>query len=344
MNQAGSIQHQFRHHQLGLSDEQATDMYATMMMSRAFDERVLLLQRAGKVNFHVSGIGQEVTQVAAAFALNREEDYFLPYYRDYGFVLAVGMTLRDLMLSVFAKAEDPNSGGRQMPGHFGSKRLRIVTGSSPVTTQVPHAVGFALAAKMKKKSFVSFVTFGEGSSNQGDFHEGCNFAGVHKLPVIFMCENNQYAISVPLHKQVAGKISDRALGYGFPGLQVDGNDALEVFRVVKEARERAVRGEGPTLIESITYRISPHTTSDNDLAYRTKEEVDANRSKDGIPKYRQYLIDCGLWDDEKEAELLKKLRVMVDEATEYGDKAPFPAPESILLHVYGDDAKQGGVN
>ena len=169
-----------------------------------------------------------------------------------------------------------------MPGHFGSKRLRIVTGSSPVTTQVPHAVGFALAAKMKKKDFVTFVTFGEGSSNQGDFHEGCNFAGVHKLPVIFMCENNQYAISVPLHKQVAGKISDRALGYGFPGLRVDGNDALEVLPGVKEARERAAAGEGPTLIEAMMYRLSPHSTSDNDLAYRTKEEVEANREKDGI--------------------------------------------------------------
>lgn len=232
-----------RHEQLGLTDGQVLDMYKYMVLARKFDERNLLLQRAGKINFHVSGIGQEACQVAAAFALDREKDYFLPYYRDYGFVLAVGMTPRELMLSAFAKAEDPNSGGRQMPGHFGSKRLRIVTGSSPVTTQVPHAVGIALAAKMQKKDFVSFVTFGEGSSNQGDFHEGCNFAGVHKLPVIIMCENNQYAISVPLHKQISGKVSDRALGYGFPGVRVDGNDALEVYAAVKEARERAIRGK-----------------------------------------------------------------------------------------------------
>ena len=331
-----------RHLELGLSNEQAIDMYVTMVTARKFDERMLLLQRAGKINFHVSGVGQEVAQVAAAFALDRDNDYFLPYYRDYGLVLSVGMTVRDLLLSVFAKAEDPNSGGRQMPGHFGSKKLRIVTGSSPVTTQVPHAVGIALAAKMKKKPFVSFVTFGEGSSNQGDFHEGCNFAGVHKLPVIFMCENNQYAISVPVHKQLAGKVADRALGYGFPGLQVDGNDALEVFRVVKEARERAIAGEGPTLIEALMYRISPHSTSDNDLAYRTKEEVDLNRAKDGIPKYMQYLIDCGIWSEELEAELQANVRKVLDEATEYGDKAPFPTPESTLLHVYADDAEQGG--
>ncbi|WP_259348051.1 thiamine pyrophosphate-dependent dehydrogenase E1 component subunit alpha, partial [Paenibacillus polymyxa] len=198
MSSKGAVDAGFRHEQLGLTHGQVIDMYRYMLLARRFDERNMLLQRAGKINFHVSGIGQEAAQVGAAFALDREKDYFLPYYRDYGFVLAVGMTPRELMLSAFAKADDPNSGGRQMPGHFGSKRLRIVTGSSPVTTQVPHAVGVALAAKMQKKDFVSFVTFGEGSSNQGDFHEGCNFAGVQKLPVIIMCENNQYAISVPI--------------------------------------------------------------------------------------------------------------------------------------------------
>jgi 2-oxoisovalerate dehydrogenase E1 component alpha subunit len=342
MTQSASTGQQVRHLELGLSNEEATQMYKVMVVARKFDERMLLLQRAGKINFHVSGVGQEVAQVAAAFALDRDTDYYLPYYRDYGFVLSVGMTLRELLLSVFAKAEDPNSGGRQMPGHFGSKRLRIVTGSSPVTTQVPHAVGIALAAKMQNKPLVSFVTFGEGSSNQGDFHEGCNFAGVHKLPVILMCENNQYAISVPLHKQLAGKVADRAIGYGFPGCQVDGNDALEVFRVVKEARARAIAGEGPTLIEALMYRLSPHSTSDNDLAYRTQEEVDFNREKDGIPRYKQYLIDCGIWSEEQEAELLASIRKELDEATQYGDNAPFPTPESVLLHVYADDAKQGG--
>ncbi|PZD93452.1 thiamine pyrophosphate-dependent dehydrogenase E1 component subunit alpha [Paenibacillus sambharensis] len=339
MAKTESVTQSFRHREVGLTDEQAVQMYSTMLTARKFDERMLLLQRAGKINFHVSGIGQEAAQVAAAYALDREQDYFLPYYRDYGFVLSVGMTLRDLLLSVFAKAEDPNSGGRQMPGHFGSKKLRIVTGSSPVTTQVPHAVGFALAAKMKGKKFVSFVTFGDGSSNQGDFHEGCNFAGVHKLPVILMCENNQYAISVPIDRQVSGKISDRALGYGFPGIRVDGNDPLEVYRVVKEARERAVAGEGPTLIEAMMYRLSPHSTSDNDLAYRTKEEVEENKLKDGLPKFKQYLIDCGLWSEEQEQELSAAIKAELDDATAYADKAPFPAPEDILLHVY---AEEGG--
>ena len=341
MTQSGSVKQTFRHHELGLTDDQAVDMYTKMLMARAFDERCLLLQRAGKINFHVSGIGQEAAQVGAAFALDQNQDYYLPYYRDYGFVLSVGMTLRDLMLSVFAKAEDPNSGGRQMPGHFGSKKLRIVTGSSPVTTQVPHAVGLALAAKMKRKSFVSFVTFGEGSSNQGDFHEGANFAGVHKLPVIFMCENNQYAISTPLHKQISGRISDRAAGYGFPGIRVDGNDLLAVYEAVKQARERAVAGEGPTLIEALMYRISPHSTSDNDLMYRTKEEVDEHRGKDGILQFKRYLTECGIWTEEREQSVLRELREAIDDATAYGDEAPFPAPEDILLHVYGDQAGEG---
>ncbi|WP_219836460.1 thiamine pyrophosphate-dependent dehydrogenase E1 component subunit alpha [Paenibacillus sp. R14(2021)] len=343
MSQSESAVQQPKHAALGLTDEQVIEMYSLMVTARRYDERCLLLQRAGKIKFHVSGIGQEAAQVGAAFALDRNQDYYLPYYRDYAFVLSVGMTLRELMLSLFSKIADPNSGGRQMPGHFGSKRLRIVTGSSPVTTQVPHAVGFALAAKMKKKDFVSFVTFGDGSSNQGDFHEGANFAGVHKLPVIFMCENNQYAISVPLHKQVGGRIADRALGYGFPGVAVDGNDPLEVYRVTKEARERAAKGEGPTLIEALMYRLSPHSTSDEDLAYRTKEEVDANRDKDGIPKFKQYLIENGVWDEERDAALMQQIKLALDDATNYGDKAPFPEPEDILYHVYaGDDQGRGG--
>ncbi|AZK47081.1 thiamine pyrophosphate-dependent dehydrogenase E1 component subunit alpha [Paenibacillus lentus] len=336
MNAKISTKTQPKHEQLGLSDAEVVDMYKYMLMARKFDERNLLLQRAGKINFHVSGIGQEAAQVGAAFALDRQNDYFLPYYRDYGFVMSVGMTLEELMLSAFAKADDPNSGGRQMPGHFGSKRLRIVTGSSPVTTQVPHAVGIALAAKMQKKEFVSFVTFGEGSSNQGDFHEGLNFAGVQKLPVIFMCENNQYAISVPVKKQLGGKVSDRALGYGFPGIRVDGNDALEVYRVVKEARERAVRGEGPTLIEAMMYRLSPHSTSDNDLVYRTKEEVEENWKKDGIPKMKNYLIENGLWSEEQDEALARQIQSQLKEAIERAENAPFPKPEDTLLHVYAD--------
>lgn len=290
-----------RHQALGLSDETVLQMYETMLLARKIDERMWLLNRAGKIPFVISCQGQEAAQVGAAFALDRTKDYVLPYYRDMGVVLTFGMTPTELMLSAFAKAEDPNSGGRQMPGHFGKKKNRIVTGSSPVTTQVPHAVGIALAAKMEKKDFVAFVTFGEGSSNQGDFHEGANFAGVHKLPVIFMCENNKYAISVPISKQLAcEKVSDRAIGYGMPGYTVDGNDPLEVYRVVKEAADRARRGEGPTLIETVSYRLTSHSSDDDQRAYRSEEELEEARAKDPIISFAKYLKEVGVLTDELE--------------------------------------------
>ncbi len=279
-----------RHEELGLSDEQVLEMFRTMLLARKIDERMWLLNRAGKIPFVISCQGQEAAQVGAAFALDREKDYALPYYRDMGVVLAFGMTAKELMLSGFAKAGDPNSGGRQMPGHFGQKKNRIVTGSSPVTTQVPHAVGIALAGKMEKKDLVTFVTFGEGSSNQGDFHEGANFAGVHKLPVIFMCENNKYAISIPVEKQLACKnVSDRAIGYGMPGYTVDGNDPLAVYKAVKEAADRGRRGEGPTLIETVSYRLTAHSSDDDDRVYRDKEEVEEAKKNDSIVTFAAYL-------------------------------------------------------
>ncbi len=156
-----------------------------------------------------------------------------------------------------------------------------------------------------------------------------------------MCENNQYAISVPVAKQLEGKVSDRALGYGFPGFRVDGNDALAMYSAVREARERGVNGEGPTLIEAMMYRLSPHSTSDNDLAYRTKEEVDANWKKDGIPRYKKYLIEAGLWSEEQEEAYLKEVAQELKEATEYADKAPYPRAEDTLLHVYAGDGQEG---
>ncbi|HHY21856.1 MAG TPA: thiamine pyrophosphate-dependent dehydrogenase E1 component subunit alpha, partial [Bacilli bacterium] len=287
------------------------------------------------IPFVISCQGQEAAQVGAAFALDREQDYVLPYYRDIGVVLSFGMTARELMLSSFAKAEDPNSGGRQMPGHFGQKKNRIVTGSSPVTTQVPHAVGIALAGRMEGKDFITFTTFGEGSSNQGDFHEGANFAGVHKLPVIFMCENNQYAISVPIEKQLACKrVSDRAIGYGMPGVTVDGNDPLAVYEAVKEAADRARRGEGPSLIETISYRLTPHSSDDDDRTYRAQEEVEEAKGKDSLHTFSAYLKEVGILTAELEAELNKKVMQIVDEATDYAEKAPYAQPEDALKYVY----------
>ncbi|HFK1744369.1 3-methyl-2-oxobutanoate dehydrogenase subunit alpha [Bacillus cereus] len=326
-----------RHEELGLSDEQVLEMFRTMLLARKIDERMWLLNRAGKIPFVISCQGQEAAQVGAAFALDREKDYALPYYRDMGVVLAFGMTAKELMLSAFAKAGDPNSGGRQMPGHFGQKKNRIVTGSSPVTTQVPHAVGIALAGKMEKKDLVTFVTFGEGSSNQGDFHEGANFAGVHKLPVIFMCENNKYAISIPVEKQLACKnVSDRAIGYGMPGYTIDGNDPLSVYKAVKEAADRGRRGEGPTLIETVSYRLTAHSSDDDDRVYRDKEEVEEAKKKDSIITFAAYLKEAGVLTEESEKQMLDEIMHIVNEATEYAENAPYAAPEDALKHVYAE--------
>jgi len=326
-----------RHEEVGLTDQQVLDMYYYMLLARKIDERQWLLNRAGKVPFVISCQGQEAAQVGAAFALQKGKDYLCPYYRDLGVVLVFGQTARDCMLSAFAKAEDPNSGGRQMPGHFGGKKYNILTGSSPVTTQVPHAVGIALAGKMQGKDLVVYTSFGEGSSNQGDFHEGANFAGVHKLPVIFFCENNKYAISVPLKKQLACEsVADRAIGYGFKGVSIDGNDPIETYRVVKEAVERARRGEGPTLIEAVMYRLVPHSSDDDDRTYRTREEVEEAKKKDPILLFANYLRETGVMDEATEQAIAERVQKEVDEATEYAENAPYPAPESTMQHVYGE--------
>lgn len=324
-----------RHKQLGLTDADVLEMYTYMVRARKVDERTWLLNRAGKVPFVVSCQGQEGAQIGAVFALDRDVDYLCPYYRDLAMVMFYGQTARDALLSSFAKAEDPNSGGRQMPGHYGDSRFRILSGSSPVATQLPHATGIALAAKMEGKPIVTLATLGEGSTNQGEFHEACNFAGVHRLPVVFFCENNRYAISVPERKQLACEsVADRAVGYGFPGVSVDGNDPLAVYQVVKKAVDRARRGDGPTLIEAKTYRLVPHSSDDDDRSYRSRKEVEAAKTKDPLVGFRQYLQEIGLLSEKKIKEIEAHIQQEVDEATRYAEAAAYPSTDSLLQHVY----------
>src|SRR5690606_10864941 len=216
-----------RHAALGLSDQDVVAMYEKMLLTRLLDERAWVLNRLGKVNFLVSAQGHEAAQVGAAWALRPGVDWALPYYRDLGVALTLGSTARDYVLSLFAKAEDPYSGGRQMPSHWSSPPLKMFTGSSPVATQLPQATGVAYGIKLRGDDAVVYVSFGEGSASAGDAHEAMNFAGVHRLPVIFFCQNNRYAISVPQEKQMAVEnVADRAAGYGFPGVVVDGMDPL----------------------------------------------------------------------------------------------------------------------
>src|SRR5690625_4047734 len=231
------------------------------------------------------------------------------------------MTAKDLMLSAFAKADDPNSGGRQMPGHFGQKKNRIITGSSPVTTQVPHAVGFALAAKLQEKDFVTLTALGDGSTNQGDFHEALNFAGVHKLPVITLVENHRLAISVPYEKQVASEtIAMRGQSYGMPGIQVDGTDPLACYAAVKEARERAINKEGPTLIEAGTVRLTAHSSDDNESTYRTQKQLEEVKKHDCIQLFANYLKEQNILTETLEKEIENELNILINEATEAAEK------------------------
>lgn len=329
-----------RHVELGLTDQQVLDMYRYMVLARTVDERMWLLNRAGKIPFVVSCQGQEAAQAGAGFALDNTRDFLAPYYRDLCLVLIWGHTARMELLSTFGKPEDPNSGGRQMPGHFGDRERRILTGSSPVGTQIPHAVGAALAARMRGLDAVAFTSFGEGTSNQGDFHEAANFAGIHQLPVIFFCENNKYSISVPESKQLGcANVADRAIGYGFEGVIVDGMDALEVYRVMKEAVAKARSGGGPTLVEAKTYRLAPHSSDDDDRAYRSREEVEEARRGDPILRMRDYLQQTGLLDEASEAELRKSVLDEVNEATRYAEQAPISDPATLTWHVYAEGGR-----
>jgi len=329
-----------RHRSLGLSDEQALRIYEVMRLARAVDERMWLINRQGRAPFVISCQGQEGAQVGIAAALRTGYDWVAPYYRDAGVILWFGMTARDQMLSFFARREDPNSGGRQMPGHFGNRRLHIVTGGSPVATQLLHAAGVALASKQRKEDAVTAAFFGEGAASQGDTHEAMNFAGIHKLAVVFVCENNGYAISVPQSQQMAiENVADRAAGYGFPGVVVDGNDVLACYEAARQAVERARRGEGPTLIEVKTYRFTAHSSDDDDKRYRQAEEVAIWRQKDPIQRYATYLRDAGILSDRVEAEITERVTQQVDEATEYAEQAPDPTADDLTTFVFKEELK-----
>lgn len=330
-----------KHEELGLSRETLQEMYYFMLLARSLDERMWLLNRQGKAPFVISCQGHEAIQVGTAFAMERGKDWFLPYYRDLALCVSLGMTPREVMLQHFAKKADINSGGRQMPGHYGSRRLKMVTSSSPVSTQLCHAAGVALASKLRKSGEVTVVSTGEGGTSKGDWHEALNLAGIHNLPAIFLCQNNQYAISVPVPMQVAGgSVAARGVGYGMPGITVDGTDVLAMYEVMKAAADRARNGEGPTLVEAITYRLTAHSSDDNDRTYRGRDEVEAWRAKEPLPKFRQYLLDNGLATEEELLAMKKRIDVEVNDATDWAEVQPDPSADDTLLHVYASDEER----
>src|SRR3990172_8589962 len=318
----------------GLNGEQLLDVYYKMLLARTVGQRERMLNRMGKGPFAVTGEGHEALQVGTAYALKPGHDWVVPYYRDIGVALTVGQTARDLLLAHLSRAEDISSGGRNMPSHFSDPALRIVSGSAPVATHLPHGAGIALASKLRGLDEVTVVYTGDGGTSTGDCHEAMNFAGVHKLPLIFVIENNQYAISVHWRKQAAvEKVSVRAEGYGFPGVTVDGNDVLAAYVAMNEAVERARKGDGATLIEGMTYRLVPHTSDDDDRRYRAHEEVEEWTKKDPLVRFQAWLKEHDIADQGRLDELQEMAGREVDEATDYAEKAPTPEPESALKHV-----------
>jgi 2-oxoisovalerate dehydrogenase E1 component subunit alpha len=319
---------------LGLSDERLVELYYKMLLSRTVSARMRILQRMGKGSITYSGEGHEAAQAGTAFALRPGHDWLYTYYRDTGVALTIGMSPYDVLLAFFARRDDPNSGGRNMPNHFSSKELRIVSQGAPVATQVPQAAGTALASKLRGLDEVTAVYFGDGATSVGDVHESMNFAGIHDLPVIFICEFNGYAISVNWAKQAGiENVAIRAKGYGFPGVTVDGNDVLAVYGAMQEAVERARRGEGATFIEAKTYRLVPHSSDDDDRRYRTREEVEQWSERDPIARFAKQLDELGVLDEGGRLEMEKRVNREVDDATDRAEAAPLPVPETALDHV-----------
>lgn len=307
------------------SDEQLWDMYEWMKKARILDQKLLRLQRQGRLGTYAPLSGQEAAQVGSAYALTKE-DWVAPSYRDHAVSMVHGLPLEQII----SYSKGHLYGGKIPEG------LRILPVQIIIAAQTLHATGIAYSSKYKGENSVAITYFGDGATSQGDFHEALNFASVFKLPVIFFCQNNQYAISVPLERQMASKtIAQKAVAYGMTGVQVDGNDILAVHEVTKEAIERARNGEGPTLIEAVTYRFGPHTTSDDPTRYRSEEEVKQwSQQKDPLIRLRKYLENKGLWDETKDNQLEESFNDELNELIDVIESKPIPTVDEAFDYVY----------
>lgn len=315
------------------SDEQILEMYQWMLKARLVDEKLLRMQRQGRIGTYGPYSGQEAAQVGSVFALEKE-DWIVPSYREHAGNLVHGMPLEQLIMYTKGHLH----GGRIPEG------VNIVPIQIIIAAQALHAVGIAYSQKYKGENNISVSYFGDGATSQGDFHEALNFASVFKLPTIFFCQNNQFAISVPLERQMASRtIAQKAVAYGMPGVQVDGNDVLAVYEVMKEAVERARNGEGPTLIEAVTYRLGPHTTSDDPTKYREKEEVEPWKEvRDPLRRVRLYLENNNLWNAEKEEAFSQSFQDELNAIIDEIESREFPKVDEAFEYVYGDKSPQLG--
>lgn len=306
-----------------VSDDLALRIYKDMVLLRTFDEKALNLQRQGRVGTFPPSLGQEATEIGSAYALSKK-DWLVPSYRDHGALYVHGVPFENVILFAMGRAASLAGDVRALPS------------SIPIATHLPHAVGLAMAMQMQGEESVAIAYFGDGATSEGDFHEALNFAGVFKAPAIFLCQNNGWAISVPVSRQTASPtLAQKAVAYGIHGVRVDGNDALAVYQTVKQARERALSNEGPTLIESLTYRLGPHTTADDPTRYRQAEDLVPWRGEhDPIVRLGVYLEKQGVLGPKDLDGMKKDAQEWVNQAVEAAEAMPKVKPIEMFEHVY----------
>lgn len=322
-----------------LDSEHLIELYRVMALARAIDERLRQMNRQGLTHFAVPCAGHEAVGAGYALALKRGHDFIAPHYRDVAALLSFGMSAADLFMHALAKRSDPSSGGRQMYAHWGDRKYHIISLSSPQPNHILHGVGMAFASKIRCEDAVTVIAFGDGATSKADFHEGLNFAGIHKLPCVFICENNGFSISVPRAKQMAIEdVAVRAKGYGFEGIVVDGCDPVAVYQATHDAVDRARRGDGATLIEAKVERLFPHTSNDDDTRYRTREELErARRERDPLPIFKQRLKRDGVLSDSILQQIESEIAREVDESQRVAMNAPDPTGDDVMKHIYADD-------
>jgi 2-oxoisovalerate dehydrogenase E1 component len=310
-----------------------------MLLGRQIDYRFQVLNRQGRAPFIISCAGHEAAQIGIGWPLKPKYDWLAPYYRDVVLCMRMGMTPLDLMLAVLAKSADPASGGKQTPGHFSDSRLNITSGGSPVATQMVRGAGVSYALKMNGTDKVLLTCYGEGAGSEGDAHEAFNFAAIYKLPEVFVCENNGFAISTPFRKEYAIEyVAQRAAGYGFPGVTVDGRDPVTCYVVSKQAVARARAGEGPTLIECLVDRLGAHSSEDDQRRYRSQEEIERLAENDCLERFKKRLLEEGVLSAKEITEYEERVKEEVTKATREGMESPDPQPEDALTNVYASEA------
>lgn len=319
-----------------MTTEQLLQVYRAMLLIRTLDERMMTLQRQGRIGFYGACTGQEAACIGSAYALS-PTDWIFPALREGAAMLLRGFPLVPYISQVFGNAGDLTK-GRQMPSHQAARSVNQVSWGSCIGTQLPQAVGAAWAAKLKKDPTVVMAYLGDGATSSADFHVAMNFAGVFKVPVVFVCQNNHWSISIPTDKQTASEsIAIKAKAYGFPGVKVDGNDVAAVYAAAREAVERARAGQGPTLIEADTYRMGAHSSSDDPTRYRDQREVEVWKTRDPIDRLRTRLVNAKLWDDEREQAIRGELLAQVNAAIAEAESLPPPAPETLFEDLYADE-------